>query len=198
MDLLIGKDVDVISPFPVQGLKQAAQWMHCYKTLTFRDDGPQTIEEIEVFLKHGLSAPGVYSWGIVDKNNLTATRSESPLVGLIYLQMPFPENGYLHVTTNRRAWGERIAKPGMAEQAGRLIMGDLWTRFPGLLRLSAFTYARNKAAISYLRKLGGKQDGYFENMGVSKGIPQDVVHFGMLRPKESDGQSIQPDTKHTE
>lgn len=192
MQVLIGNDVDVISPFPVQGLRQAAQWMHCYKTLTFRDDGPQTIEDIERFLGENLPR-ATRSWGIIDKNNLTGTKQEAPLVGLIYFDKPLPENGYFHIATNRRAWGERIAQPGLAEQAGRLILNDLWSEFPELQRVSAFTYARNKAAVHFLRKLGCRQDGYFQAMGVSKGVPQDVVHFGVLRPKEESGQPTQPD-----
>lgn len=185
MKVLIGTDVDVIAPFPVQALKQAAQWMHCYKTLIFGDNGPQTNEEIEAFLAQRASQPNIQTWGIVDKNNLTgSTQSEAPLVGIGFLEVLSPENGYFHIATNRRAWGEKVTSPSMAQQAAQLVIPEVWQVLPSLQRLSAATYASNKAARNLIRKVGFQKDGYFVAMGRTKGKPEDVVHFGLLRPLE--------------
>lgn len=183
MQVLIGKDVDIIAPFPSGAFPQAAQWMHCYKTLVFGDSGPATQAEIEKFLWDKTALPNVYSWAIVDKNNLTATRQDAPLVGIGLFELLSPENGYFHVASNRRAWGERIAQPGLVQQAAELAIPQLWKYLPTLQRISAATYASNKAARGLIKRLGFVKDGYFVAMGRTKGKPQDVVHFGLLRPQ---------------
>lgn len=185
MQVLEGKDVDVISPFPTGAFDQAAQWMHCYKTLIFGDSGPQTVEDIVKFLHEKTHLPNVYCWAIVDKHNLTQTRSDAPLVGIGFFELLSPENGYFHVASNRRAWGERIAQPGLVQQAAELALPSIWAYLPTLQRISAATYASNKAAKGLIGRLGFQKDGYFVNMGRTKGRPQDVVHYGLLRPTQA-------------
>lgn len=188
MKVLIGKDVDVIAPFPSGAFPQAATWMHCYKTLIFGDSGPQTNEEIEAFLADRARQPNIQTWGIVDKNNLTQSRQiEAPLVGIGFLEVLSPENGYFHIASNRRSWGEKIASPSLAQQAAELVIQEVWDVLPSLQRLSAATYASNKAARNLIRKVGFQKDGYFVAMGKTKGQPQDVIHFGLLRPTQLEG-----------
>lgn len=183
MQILQGKDVDVLTPFPSTMIPKAAQWMHCYKTLVFGDEGPKTSEEIQAFLQAKGAAPNIISWGVVDKNNLTQSREfPAPLVGVIYFELFGPNNGYAHLASNRRAWGERIAQPGLMEQAAQIALESVFATMPALQRISLTTYASNKAAWHMAQRLGFHKDGYFKSISSLNGRPMDVVHFGMLRP----------------
>lgn len=179
--VLEGPQVDVIEPFPSAELRSAAGWMHCYKTLVFGDDGPHTNEEILEFLQ--LRLPLVRSWGIVDKHNLTRTKSEAPLVGIVVFERGTKYNGYIHLASNRRAWGEKIAKPSLIDQATPLILEEIFSSTPELQRISVATFAKNNAARSLARRAGFVKDGYFPAMGRAGEVPQDVIHYGLMRPQ---------------
>lgn len=182
MQILEGRDVDVITPFPLTMLPKAAQWMHCYKTLMFGQNSPKTTDEIEKFLQERSILDCVTSWGIVDKNNLTNSKEfEAPLVGIIYFEQSCPQNGYAHLASNRRAWGERLTKPGLMEQAGHLIIDSLFKDRQELKRISITTYSNNKAAWNMALRMGFHKDGYFKSMDILNGKLVDVVHFGKLR-----------------
>ncbi len=177
-----GKNVDIIEPFPIKEIQAAVGWMHCYKTLVCGDDGPQTNEEIGAFLLTNLQAPNIRTWAIVDKDNLTHTHSNAPLVGMISFERANAQNGYLHITTPRKVWGEKLAKPGMAEQATHLVISQLFTNEPALQRISVAIISTNKAAINLATRIGFKKEGYLPAMSKIKGLPADVVHYGLLRP----------------
>lgn len=181
MKVLEGIDVDVIEPFPAIAITQAAQWMRCYKTLMFGDNGPQELPEIEAFLRAHMVLPHVRTWGVVDKNNLTHTHTEAPLVGFVIFERPAPENGYVHLASNRRAWGEKVAQPALMEQGCQIIREALFTE-DTLQRISIVTSSNNRAAVSLAKRLGFQKDGYFRDMGRQKGHPVDMIHFGLLRP----------------
>lgn len=185
MQVLQGKDVDVISPFPQAGLVAAVGWMHCYKTLVFGDQGPQTEEDILKFLQVQLQSPLVRTWGIVDKANLTASRQvDIPLVGIIVVEQLTFENGYIHIASSRKAWGNRLAKPGLVDQGCELAKQDVWDS-TSLRRLSIATFANNRAARQLALRQGFSQDGYFQGMGTLRGQPTDIVHYGLQRPAPS-------------
>lgn len=181
MNVLLGTDVDVIEPFPVTALPQAAQWMRCYKTLIFGDGGPQTNEEIEENLRERVGLPFVRSWGIIDKNNLTSTKqTDTPLVAIVMFEQITPQNGYFHVASNRRAWGDKLCQPGLVEQGGKLILQDIFATST-INRASVMCVAANKAARSLALRLGFQKDGYLLDMINVKGKPADIAHFGLLR-----------------
>lgn len=185
LQIIEGKDVDVIEPFPQKLLPQAAQWMRCQKTLIFGDDGPQTNEQITQFLITRAALPFIRTWGIVDKFNLTHTAaSDVPLVGIVFFEQMNPQNGYFHVASNRRAWGDKLAQPSLTEQAGQLIIRECFESVPSLRRLSVATFATNRAAKHLAQRLGFAKDGYFSAMGAIHNKPVDVIHFGMLRPEQ--------------
>lgn len=189
MKVLEGINVDVITPFPVIALATAAQWIHCVRTLAFGDDGPQTDQDVEAFLRLKLTTCRTYA--IVDKDNLTATRSSpAPLVGIAIFEQETPYNGYIHVASNRRAWGEKYTKPGFMAQAGPLVLADIFSALPGLQRISVVTFARNSAAKSFARQLGFVREGYMPGMGRIKGEPADMVHYGLLRKQEQAVQEL--------
>lgn len=183
INILEGQDVDCISPFPQSQLGSAASWMRCYKTLIFGDDGPQTDEDIEEFLRARL--PLMRSWAVVDKGNLTgAKRNDVPLVGIIVFEPINKFNGYAHIASSRRAWGEKLAKPGLIEQGCKLAIADVFQNLPELQRVSVATFAKNAAAKALAQRLGFHKDGYFRAMGRERGVPQDVVHFGLVREQD--------------
>lgn len=180
MQVLCGNDVDVLEPFPSGYLGFAESWVHAHKTLVFGDQPP---EDIPAFLAQRMALPGVRSWAIVDKHNLTGAReTKIPLIGMLFFEQNCPENGYAHVATSRRAWGEKIARPALVDQACALILDEVWASTPTLNRVSIATYATNKAAKHLAYRMGFTRDGYFKNMGTLKGAPVDIIHFGLLRP----------------
>lgn len=185
MQVLEGKDVDVIEPFPAMALPQAVAWMHCAKTAIFGDTGPQTDEEILEFIRVQRLQPHVRTFGVIDKANLTKAKdTDVPLVGLIVFERLALNNGYFHVTSTRKAWGEKLATPSLTEQAGQLVIPEIFKAVSELQRLSVATLANNYAARNLAQRCGFKREGYFKAMTTFKGKPMDVVHFGLLRPLE--------------
>jgi RimJ/RimL family protein N-acetyltransferase len=180
MHVVPGRDVDLISPFPIKELPAVIGWTHCYKTMILGDEGPQNDEELfQLLAAHIVNHR---TWGIVDKNNLTkGTKVDVPLVGIIICDKTSPYNAYMHIASNRKAWGNKIAKPGLIEQAGLLAIPDVFENEPGITRLSIAVEDNNKAAISLAKRVGFKQDGCFKDMVMHKGKPQAAMHFGYLR-----------------
>lgn len=180
INAILGAQVDLIEPFPVSQIANAVTWFRCYKTTMFGDDGPQSDSDIESFLRVRL--PLCRSWAVVDKDNLTQSkRSEVPLVGLIVFERGTLYNGYGHIIASRRAWGDKLAQPGLIEQAARLALETVFADTPELQRISLTTFAKNSAAKALALRLGFHKDGYFKAMGRELGKPQDVVHFGLTR-----------------
>lgn len=183
IQVLEGVNIDVIEPFPPTQLSTAVGWMHCYKTLVCGDDGPQTNEEIGAFLSNSLAAPNVRSWGIVDKDNLTNTHTDAPLVGMITFERANKQNGYLHITTHRKAWGEKLAKPSFAQQASELVIAGLFESEPDLQRVSVAIVDTNKAANNLAKRVGFIKEGFMPAMTKIKGQPANIIHYGLLRPQ---------------
>lgn len=180
MHVVQGRDVDLISPFPVKELTAAVGWMHCYKTHIFGEDGPSTDEEMAAFLAERIQAH--HTWAIVDKANLTKNKTnEVPIVGMIMIDKVSPYNAYCHVASNRRAWGSKLADPGLTEQGGLLAVQDIFKQEPSLTRLSIAVTSDNKAAINLAKRLGFVKDGSFEAMTTVNGQPATVIHFGLVK-----------------
>lgn len=181
MQCLQGVDVDVLEPFPSGYLKHAESWVHAHKTLVFGDQPPADVPR---FLAERMAQPGVRSWAIVDKGNLTGAKdTQIPLIGMLFFEQATPENGYAHVVTSRRAWGEKLVRPALVDQACTLVLQEVWDSTPSLNRISIVTYASNKAAKHLAYRMGFVRDGYFKNMGTLRGQPVDIIHYGLLRPQ---------------
>ncbi len=87
--IINGKDVDLISPFPMSEIKRLYGWLHCYRTITECDDSPKDVDTYCQLMTEVLSK--VVSWGVIDKNQLTN----------IYTNIP--RQNRLHIA--RCAWG---------------------------------------------------------------------------------------------
>jgi RimJ/RimL family protein N-acetyltransferase len=180
MHVVPGGDVDLISPFPIKEIAAVIGWTHCYKTMIFGDEGPQNDEELAQLIAAHIA--NHRTWGIVDKANLTkGTKVDVPLVGIIICDKTSPYNAYMHIASNRKAWGNKIAKPGLIEQAGHLVIPDVFKGDPSLTRISIAVEDNNKAAISLAKRVGFKQDGCFKDMIMQAGKPRAAMHFGYLR-----------------
>jgi len=179
MRIIEGKNVDLISPFPVSEIRRTYGWLHCYRTVTESDDSPKGLEEYCQMISGNLDK--VVSWGIVDKNHLTNIKHEAPLVGMgIFEPLVMPNgtvrNGYLHVATARRAWKARLI-----DEAAEMALCDVFEGIPSLLRLSGYINERNAPAKALLRRLGFKFEGIVEDAIQYENSPQNLVLFGLTR-----------------
>jgi len=182
MLILEGLDVDVISPFPAAWWPQAARWLHAQRTMVWGDGAPQDEAGIAGFLAERATVPGIETYGVVDRENLTGQRSEHPLVGVIFFEPAGRYNAYAHVASARRAWGNRLVQHGMIEQASEAVIQHVFAQHADLQRLSLAVFAQNRAAQNLARRMGFTQDGFFRAAERWRGEPMDVVHFGRLRP----------------
>lgn len=174
-----GKNVDVITPFPTKEISAAVGWLHCYKSLILGDNGPQTDEQLAEFLR--LCVDNIQTWGVIDKSNLTnASKTDIPIVGMIMFEPTAPNDGWFHVTSNRRAWGSKLVQPSLAQEAGELVIKHLFET-TGLTRLSSTVISNNKAAYTFMRGLGFVKDGYFKDSVIQGGEVRDSIHLGLVR-----------------
>jgi len=174
--ILEGKNVDLICPFPIGEIGRVFGWNHCYRTVTEHDDGPHTMEEAnEVTKQMILNWP---TWGIVDKNHLTNTKHEAPLVGIVLYEPSTLRNGYIHISTARRAF-----KTGFADEALQLVIRDVFTSIPTLLRISACMDEHNAPAKALAKRIGFKFEGLLEDMILRGDVPKNIIYFGLTRRK---------------
>lgn len=194
MQVIEGKDVDLLKPFPLMEVPRLIGWLHCYKTIIHSDDSPQTEQELKDYFTTWLQQPNVVSWGIIDKNRKLNIRHEAPLVGFGGFAYSTLRDGYFHCATTRRAWGT-----GMIDEAGRLAIRDLFTTDPRLTRVSTIVINNNYPARSLAHRLGFVIEGRCEDMVVQKGIPRPVTHFGLTRRAwlAAQAEAEQPSTVDT-
>src|SRR5262249_5964326 len=108
-------------------------------------------------------------------------KHEAPLVGFISFEpalMPngVVRNGFLHVATARRAW-----KANLIDEAGQLVLRDLFEGIPSLLRVSAVMSDRNAPAKGLVKRFGFRFEGLIEDAILSDNSPQNMAQFGLTR-----------------
>lgn len=177
--IISGQNVDLICPFPLSEIKRTYGWIHCYRTVSECDDSPKDIDSYCAMTSQYL--PRVVSYGIIDKNHLTNIKHEAPLVGFVSFEpsiMPngAVRNGFLHVATARRAW-----KANLIDEAGQLVLRDLFEGIPSLLRVSAVMSDRNAPAKGLVKRLGFKFEGVTEDAILVDNSPQNMAQFGLTR-----------------
>jgi len=178
--IIEGKNVDLITPFPMNEIRRTYGWMHCYRTLTESDDSPKDMDGVVALTSQGFSQS--FTWGIIDKNHLTNIRHEAPLVGFgMFEPVLSPgtmivRGGFFHVATARKAW-----KTGLIDEAGELVIRELFENIPTLLRISALMLEKNSPAKSLCRRMGFKFEGVLEDMVLQERSPQSMVLFGLTR-----------------
>jgi RimJ/RimL family protein N-acetyltransferase len=182
MNVISGKNVDLIFPFPMSEVRRTYGWNHCYRTLTETDDSPNTPEVFVPWMESVIAS--VPTWGIIDKNHITNIKHEAPLVGIgIFEPIVSPNsavvrNGLLHVATARKAW-----RTGLVDEAGFLGIKTLFEEIPTLLRISAIMVEKNFPAKALAKRLGFKFEGLIEDGICKDGNPENTVMFGLTRRK---------------
>lgn len=175
MLVIEGPQVDLISPFPESQQARIWGWSKAFSSLTMADDGPQTKEDFEVYMRNYLAMPHVASFGIIDRNNLLEMPHTAPLVGIIVFEGAGKYNGYFHVATTRAAWGTH-----MIDQAGAVAIEQLFRQEPSLHRVSATVNDKLAPAKALLRRLGFRFEGLIRKALPIGGVMYDVAHFGLL------------------
>lgn len=170
-----GPEVDLIEPFPISEIRRLVGWSHCFRSMCVMDDAPKDEQSlIEYFTKY---LPMVRSFGVIDKFNKLGYKHEAPLIGCFIYEKPLNmPNGYVHVTSTRKAWGS-----GLLDQAAKLGIKMLFDTDPNLLRISALLVTSNAPAKQFVKRVGFKQDGQFKNYLTQNGTPKAVSHFGILK-----------------
>lgn len=174
MNIISGQNVDLLMPFPQGEVPRMFGWRHCYRTLSDDDDSPEGREEF-IGAMGGL-LPGCLSVGIIDKCQLTSTRHEAPLVGMVFFIPGGERDGVIHFAAGRKAF-----KMGLVEEAMAQFIPEIFAAYPSLLRVSALLDESNTPAKGVLKRLGWKFEGVAQDACLQGGVPRSRVMFGLTR-----------------
>jgi RimJ/RimL family protein N-acetyltransferase len=173
MNIIQGRDVDLIFPFPPKEYHRIFSWFHCYRTIVDSTNFPKTPEEFAAKLAH---LPNVRTYGIIDKNNIIGMRHEAPLIGMYMFDQDTVLNGNAHVASTRKAWGSRLV-----DQAGHILVGHVFDSIPELTRVTVSVLASNAPAKALAKRLGFTYEGRIRDAMTVRDVPQDMVLFGLTR-----------------
>ncbi len=175
MNIIIGTNVDLISPFPQKEVRRIFDWNHCFRTIPDSDDTPDTPDTFQPYAEAlTLAFP---SWGVIDKHHLTNPKHEAPLVGIIFLeQAQGQRHGFVHFASGRRAF-----KMGLIEDALVTLVNELFSAQPELLRLGCYIDERNTPAKALFRRLNFRFEGSCADMTLKNGEPRAYAYFGLTK-----------------
>lgn len=174
LNIISGENVDMISPFPAPEARRVFGWSHCYRTLSESDDTPTdeaTFTERILGLMN--QCP---TWGVIDKNRLTNSKHEAPLIGIVIFEPIGLRAGYLHFASARKAF-----KMQLMDEALELVVRFLFEQHHLLLRLGAYMDEKNGPAKYLFRQLGFRFEGCFEDAVLHLGVPKSVAYFGLTK-----------------
>jgi len=168
-----GTRVLVVEPFPLKEAHRIFSWMKAFKTVIQTDYSPRTKTEFIAEFKQAYN--NVRSFAVIDKNN-TLDNKPIEIVGAIIFEPQGRTNGFLHVASRISAFGSRCI-----DEAGEIVIKELFESQPELTRLSAVTHYKNNMAASLAKRVGFVKEGKIEDMIVQKGEPKAVLWFGLTR-----------------
>lgn len=174
MLIISGQNSDLITPFPPAEVGRIFGWNHCYRTLVEDDALPTDKEEFTRLMEQSL--PHAVTCGIVDKGQLTSSRHEAPLVGLITYTPVSARDGIIHFASGRKAF-----KMGLVEEGLSLFIPRIFESSPAITRLSAVLDEANTPAKGVLRRVGFRFEGVTRDAVVRGGIARSQVQFGLTR-----------------
>lgn len=177
MQIIEGRNVDLLFPFPQKEYKRILSWVHCYRTVLDIESYPKTEAEIAEYYNR----PNIKSFGIIDKNNILNIRHEAPLIGVWVLERFTDHIFDMHVISTRKAWGSRLV-----DQAGQLLIDHAFETNPALNRVSGLILSSNAPAKALAKRLGLQYEGCLHDAMVVKGVPANVAIFGLTRRTWSD------------
>jgi len=179
MQIIECPNVDLISPFPEHEVPRLRKWMYCYKSLIIDDSRAGTEEQFEKYLHESILSPAMKTFGIIDKNNITQSWHEAPLIGFVSLERTSPYNAYFHVASSRSCWGK-----GLMDEAGMAVLKLVFeSDDPTLQRVSAAILDKNSPAKGLAYRCGMVKEGKFPAFILQNGQPMTVVHFGITKDR---------------
>lgn len=188
MQIIEGRDIDLISPFPPTEYKRIFGWLHCYRTITETTAFPKTAEE---FAEKLGKLRNLQTFGIIDKNNILNVRHEAPLIGMYMFDQDTILNGNAHVASTRKAWGSRLV-----DQAGQRLIQHVFDTIPNLTRVTVSVLASNAPAKALAKRLGFLYEGRVRDAITVNDTPSDMALFGLTRrdwiEKDLGGIVIEP------
>lgn len=188
MEIISGRDVDLLTPFPAAEYKRVFGWLRCYRTLVETTAFPKTEEE---FAERFAKFKNIQTFGIIDKNNILSIRHEAPLVGIYMFDQDTLLNGNAHVACTRKAWGSRLV-----DQAGQLLIKHVFDTNPALTRVSVVVLSNNAPAKGLAKRLGFMYEGCLRDAITVNDTPANMSLFGLTRREWTDknlaNQVIEP------
>jgi RimJ/RimL family protein N-acetyltransferase len=182
MRILSGVDVDLLDPFPVSEISHLYSWMRAYKNIVESDLSPKDLPSFERYF-NGI-IPQCQTYGVIDKNNTLKFRHEAPIIGLVMFEPNTHWNKYIHIASNRRAWGS-----GFIDQAINLAIKDVFDNIPHLLRISGYVLTNNSPMRALAKRLGWQFEGVMKDMITQDGVAKTLVHYGLTRAMWEDRQT---------
>lgn len=171
--ILEGTRVFVVEPFPLKEAHRIYSWMKAFKTVIQSDHSPKTKNEFVTEFKNAYS--NVRSFAVIDKNNQLDNHPVE-IIGSIIFEPQGRNNGFLHVASRISAFGSRFI-----DEAGEMVIKELFESQPELTRLSAVIHYKNNMAASLAKRVGFTKEGKLEDFIVQKGVPKAVVWYGLTR-----------------
>jgi RimJ/RimL family protein N-acetyltransferase len=173
MQIIEGRDVDLVSPFPAKEYHRIFNWLHCYRTIVQTPNFPKTPEELA---ERFAGMKTLQTFGIIDKNNILGIRHEVPLIGLYTFDQDTIVNGNAHVASTRKAWGSRLV-----DQAGQVLLNHIFFHAPTINRVSVTVLSSNAPAKALAKRLGFSYEGCLRDAVVINEVPQNMALFGLTR-----------------
>jgi RimJ/RimL family protein N-acetyltransferase len=180
MRIIEGDLVDLITPFPRKELKRVFGWLYCYKSIIETDAFPKTPEEYEEQMSQVI--PNILSYAVIDKNNITHNKHETPLVGMFAFEPMSEWNAYIHLASSRSAW-----KKHLMDEAARLSITDVFSTQP-FIRLSGFILEQNLPVRYMAKRMGWTYEGLLKDWVTQNGVIKDVIHYGYTRAQWLESQ----------
>lgn len=174
MQIITGSNIDLITPFPLAETKRVFGWNHCFYTFSKNDDVPQEQQEFTEYIQQILT---IYpSFGIIDKHQLTNTKHEAPLVGLVIFEPASSRQSYLHFATARKAF-----KLGLVDEAVELAVTTMFQSNTNLYRLGAYL-DEFKGPVKYLlKRIGFQFEGVCKDIVSQGGELKNLIYYGLLK-----------------
>lgn len=174
MVIIPGENVDLLTPFPAAEAVRAYGWNHCYRTFIDDDLLPKEREEFKALIEGQLAS--ALSCAVIDKKQLTSTRHEAPLIGIVMLLPSGPRDGQLHLASGRKAF-----KMGLMTEALALALPSLWSAMPLLTRITCTLDEGNTPVKSLLKELGFRFEGVMHDAYIRLGAVHQQAIFGLTR-----------------
>ena len=172
MQIVEGRDVDLLTPFPPREYRRILGWAHCYRTVYEGIFPDNEADLAECFARR----PDIETFGIIDKNNFLGVKHDVPLIGIYTLQKDSELNANIHVLSSRKAWGSRLV-----DQAGRLVAKHAFEKYPNLERITSMILSNNAPAKALARRNGFRYEGCIRNaIKLRTGIAH-MALFGLTR-----------------